>query len=304
MLTIRNAVGRLFRSYLEPPHLQPAVARLTGDMLTADIGDQTTFNIAGWAVSDDEEMMRIGVLLEIDAEIIEVLTYDEFTGDCLGERGALETTPAAHAAGARTKLGPSFARQSVIEAIGDNILTLYPSLYQVRVVNTGVVGGNIAAMEDPLAVEVVGVYQNPNDPYSSATGTVVDHHPAVAGRAVVLDGYPLGSAWIRYRRRMGSVASEDDLLEDLGVDPRWLNIVLVGAAADLMVGQDIPESQVEWIGQALKAEAIRVGQRAGLAGALSSYRQILLERAKAEMQAEYKAVIHHKPLTVSRRASF
>jgi hypothetical protein len=90
---------------------------------------------------------------------------------------------------------------------------------------------------------------------------------------------------------MGNVTSESQTLEEIGMDARWVGIVMVGAAADLFAGRDLPASQVEWVSAVLQAENIEVGTRASLSVGLARYRQLLLERAQAEMQAEYKIVV-------------
>ncbi len=87
---------------------------------------------------------------------------------------------------------------------------------------------------------------------------------------------------------MGVPTSESDRLEDLGVDPRWAQIVVVGAAADLLVGRDVPQARTEWVQAVLEAENIRVGSRMSIAGGLRQYRNMLIQDAQAEMKAEYR----------------
>ncbi len=86
---------------------------------------------------------------------------------------------------------------------------------------------------------------------------------------------------------MAKATSEDDTLTDLGLDERWVNIVMTGAAADLMTGKDIPASRTEWVKSVLEAENIRVGTRMSIAGGLRQYRNMLLDDASKEMKAEY-----------------
>jgi hypothetical protein len=145
-------------------------------------------------------------------------------------------------------------------------------------------------MNDDLAVEVVSVWDGSFSRQRDVNAKIVDYHPAVGGRAL-LSNVPLGDLWVRYRRRMGNVTSESQTLEEIGMDARWVGIVMVGAAADLFAGRDLPASQVEWVSAVLQAENIEVGTRASLAVGLARYRQLLLERAQAEMQAEYKIVV-------------
>jgi hypothetical protein len=61
---------------------------------------------------------------------------------------------------------------------------------------------------------------------------------------------------------------------------------MIGAAASLFAGRDIPASHTEWIAATLEAENIRVGTRLSIAGGLRQYRNMLLTDAQREMKAE------------------
>jgi len=86
--------------------------------------------------------------------------------------------------------------------------------------------------------------------------------------------------------------SPTDTLDSLGVDPRWVIAVMAGAAADLLVGRDLPAARTEWVKSVLEAENIRVGTRMSLSGGLRQYRNGLVEDYAAEMSAEYKPKMH------------
>ncbi|GAG30296.1 unnamed protein product, partial [marine sediment metagenome] len=117
-------------------------------------------------------------------------------------------------------------------------------------------------------------------------------HPLAGGRAFIVDSRQSGAMWFRWRRRMNKPTAETDTLEELGVDERWVSIVMAGTAADLMAGRDIPASETEWIKSVLEAENIRVGARMSIAGGLRQYRNMLLTDAMKEMKAEYRPKIH------------
>jgi hypothetical protein len=285
MSTVGLLIDRTFRTWLEPPDAQPATARLG---LAIDDND-TSVTFSGFALIEDELLLRPEAQIEIDSELLLLTAYDTTTSIATVERAAGGTTAAAHALNARIKIAPPYARLSVFDAIADNIITLYPDLYSVDVANISTVGGNVAAIEDPLAVEVIEVWDNMHTTVDTEA-RIVDFHPLVGGRAVIGSGF-LGNFWIRYRRRFGSATAEADSLADLGVDPRWNTIVMVGACADLFAGRDIPASHTSWVQGVLEAENIPVGTRMGLAMQLANYRQRLLNEAKQEMRAEYKAKV-------------
>lgn len=291
MSTVKDLVDRLLRTYLEPPDYQPAVTHLDG----AISAGASSLTLGTFVVPEDEELVRAGSILEIGEELFEVLTYDEFTQVCtVNTTAKFGTTTANHADGARIKLAPPFSRLSIREAIADNIITMYPSLWSVDTVNVAAVG-NIAPLDDNLAVDVIEVWGVGGG--GGIGARLVDFHPAVGTRAVILDEM-IGDVWIKYRRRFGSVSAETDTLSDLGVDPRWERIVMVGACADLYVGRDLPSSHTSWVGQVLEAENVPIGTRTSIAGALGSYRDELLRAAMKEMRAEYRAVMRQNPIEI------
>jgi hypothetical protein len=287
-------IDRTFRTYLEPPDAQPASAALG---TTIDV-DDTAFVISGFVLPEDEELMRAGVIIEFGSELALIQSYDPLTGGCVGVRGFGGTTAAIHTSGDPVKLSPPYPRQSVFEAVADNIVGLYPELYMVQTEYLATVSGSIAALDNPLAVEVVEIWAG--DQAQGAVdveGRIVDFHPAVGSRALILDGYT-GSVWCKFRCRFGDATSEADTWVDLGLESRWAGIVIVGACADLFAGRDLPASHTEWVGNTLQAENIRVGTRTSLAAGLINYRQVLIDRAKSEMRAEYKARTRIRGVTV------
>ena len=294
MSDVRNLIDRCFRTYLEPPSARAAFARLSGAITDAG----TSLVIGSWVVPEDEEMMRAGVALELDSELVDVLSYDEFTSTCVVERGVEGTTATAHADGAKVKLSPKFARQSVFEAVADNIIGLFPDLYTTESALL-VSAGGVAPLDDALAVSIIDIWTGANGTGGSIEGRIVDYHPQVGGRALILDS-AAGQVWVRYRRRFASVTSEDDTFTDIGLDPRWANIVVIGACADLMAGADLEASHVDWVTQSLAAETVPVGTRAQLATAMARYRELLVDRAKSEMRSEYKARVRMRPSVVFR----
>ncbi len=293
MSTVGALIDRLFRTYLEPPDFQPATARLDGAISSG----ASSLTIKDFEVPEDEDLMRAGVWLEIGSELFLVDAYDDLTQACtINTDEKMGTTPADHADGARVKLSPPFPRLSVFESVADNIITLYPSLYQVVTTQTVPVSGGVAPIDDNLAVEVIEAW-SPGEGQIDAT--MVDFHPEVGGRAIQAN-VAFGDLWVKYRRRMGDASAESDTLDDLGVEPRWVNIVMMGACGDLLAGRDLPEAHSQWVEGALKAENIPVGSRSQLAGRAASYRNYLLTEAKKEMRAEYRASTHMRPSTQVR----
>ncbi len=289
-MTVAAIVDRLFRTYLYPPDAQPAQCLLDGAI--TDVATSIVFD--NFVIPEDELLMAAGVVIEIDLELIRVLTYDSVTTTAtLVEREVMGTVKASHADNTTVILSSSFSRLSVFQAVADNIITLYPRLYTVTTGAVVPISNGIAALDDALAVEVVECWE---DGLSSATdydARIVDYHAAVGGRALITN-LAGGQVWVRYRRRFGDAADETVTLVSLGMEERWVNIVMVGAAADMFAGRDLPASETRWVGAVFEAATIPVGTRSQLARQLLQYKEHLIKQAQKEMRAEYKAKTHMK----------
>jgi len=284
--TVRDIQTRLYRTYLYPPDYQPITNFLAQKLDATD----TTIKMSAWSVPEDENLLRVGSILEAGLELMLVTDYDENLKIVTVLRGIYGTPLSELEVGNPIIMNPPFSQYSAYQAIQDNITTLYPKLWTVSADNLVEVTSGVAPIQDDLAVEVVTVWTEDQSLSPNIHGEIVDYHPSTGGRSLITN-VPSGAVWLRYKRRMGRVESLTDLLDDLGVDERWINIIMVGAAADLMAGRDIPKSQSEWIGQTLEAETVQVGVRASLSVGLARYRELLMERAQREMQGEYRPKI-------------
>lgn len=286
-LTVKSLIDRLFVAYLTPASDQDVQVRLG-----ADVDDtQETFLLGGFTIPEDESLLRQGSLLELDEELTRVVGYDVTAGTVTVTRGEYSTIPVAHTTPLLMGLNPRYSRFTVFAAVADNIITLYPKLFTTGVEYLSTVGRGIFPINDELAVEVLSAW---GDSWSSSTdimAEVIDFHQLTGGRSIITNRVTAGSLWFRYRRRMRKAQAETDLLDDLGVDERWVNIVMAGAAADLIVGRDLPQSETEWVKSVLEAENIRVGTRMSLGGGLRQYHNLLLNEAMKEMKAEYRPKI-------------
>ena len=283
--TVADIIDRLFIQWLTPPDGQDAQVALGADV--AD--DDTVITLGAFTIPEDEALLRQGSLVELEQELVRVTAYDATANTITVTRGEYRTAQVAHTAPLLLTLNPPFPRATVFEAVADNIIQLYPKLYTVESANLVPVNGTVASIESG-AVEVVEVWQGDFASTIDVKARIVDYHPAVGGRAVIL-AQDIGTFWIRYKRRFVKATAETDELADLGVDERWVNIVMAGSAADLMAGRDIEASHTEWIKSVLEAETIRVGTRMSIGAGLRQYRGMLLSDAAQEMDAEYDITV-------------
>lgn len=295
MTTVGDVIERLFRTYLYPPDYQPATVLLAQPIDEAN--DHIVFGT--WAIPEDEQLLRVGSIIEIDQELMYVLDYDDVTVTSMVKRGVYGTKAVAHLVDSPVLLSPPYSRHSVFEAVADNIITLYPKLYTVSADRMFQMAEGVSPIDDALAVEVISVWSETYNRSIDIDATIVDFHPTTGQRSLITN-IPTGPVWVRYRRRMLSPSNELDDLVDLGMDERWVNIVIVGAAGDLFAGRDLPKSQTEWVSAALEAEFIEVGSRQDLSVGLARYRELLMDRASQEMGAEYKPKIRIRQASESR----
>lgn len=291
--TVGSVMDRLYATYLTPPDAQYAQARLGSTISTPA---QTTVILSGFAVPEDEALLRSGALLEIEQELMRVVSYDASAGTATVDRGEYDTPTGTYSTPKMVNLNPPFPRASVFEAVADNILSLYPSLFTVRTIELAPSGYKVYGIPDDLAVEISKLWPDVASDEWDIQGEIVDYHPDAGGRALMTDRYT-GSVWLKYTRRMGKASAETDELADLGCDERWVTCVMAGAAADLLVGRDISAAHTEWVKNILEAENIRVGTRMSLAGGLREYRRMLLDDFRREMKAEYGTRVRMKRVT-------
>lgn len=287
MSTVGALIDRLFRTYLYPPDLRPAQCFLDGAITASD----TTLTVSDFVLPEDELLMAAGVVIELDAELVQVVSYVETTLTATVIRGFMGTTAASHVDNTPVILSPPYSRQSAFDAVADNIVSLYPRLYTVTAGALTPVSAGVATLDDVLAVEVIEAWPDDSWGVKEVDARIVDFHPSTGGRSLVTN-IGTGSLWVRYRRRFGDATAESDTFADLGLETRWANIVVAGAAADLMSGRDISEAHTDWVGAVLKAENIPVGTRGEVGQRLAAYKEYMVNLAAREMRAEYRAKVH------------
>ncbi len=286
--TVASIIERMYQSYLTPPDDQGAQVALGADITDTTV---STITLGGFTIPEDEALLRQGSIVEVEQELLRVVSYDDIAGTIDVTRGAYGTVKSTHATPLLMSLNPPYTRASVFEAVADNIITLYPSLFTTSQEYISTVSAGVFPMGDDLAVEVLSAW---GDGWTGSTdihAEIVDFHQLTGGRSVITNQATAGSLWFRYRRRMAKATSESETLAELGLDERWVNIVMAGAAGDLLVGRDVPAVHTEWVKNVLEAENIRVGTRMSIAGGLRQYRNMLLNDAMKEMKAEYKPKI-------------
>ena len=236
MTTLQEVADRLLRTTLTPPDFQYAQVRLGANVTSETV---TTVQLGAFTILEDTNLLRQGSLLEFDQELMRVVSYDEVTKIVTVTRGVYSTPTSTYSTPFLINLNPSYPMHSIFEALRDNITTLYPRLWTVRSDSLTAVGDTIFPVSDQLTVAVVETYPNEGMTPLDVDARVVDYHPLAGGRAIITN-VPVSNMWVRYRRRMGVATELTDTLDELGVEDVWAQVVMVGAAADLMAGTARP----------------------------------------------------------------
>jgi hypothetical protein len=244
--------------------------------------------------SEEENLLGSGALIEIDQEIMLVTAANTSTRTLTVARGYQGTTAATHADKANIFVNPTFPRKSVFDAVADNIVRLYPTLYNVTTVN---VTSNSTYQEVPATtVEVLTSYvQNATgDKFTSAgiellrnfapssTNTAVQFYNTSLGKTVYL---------VVKRKFVRPTAETDDLATTCFLEDEYEQIVMVGAVADIVGATDVDASTQEFITEKLAADNYPVGSGERLRNALLRLRSLLIDEARGNLRSLYPAPV-------------
>ena len=292
MAAVSTLVDRIYRDFLNKPDDLSAFSRLDGAM--SDTTGTTLTYESGLFSSEEENLLGNGALIEVDQELMLVTAANTSTRTLTVSRGYAGTTAATHADEANVFINPTFPRKSVFDAVADNIVRLYPSLYNVTTTN---VTSNSTYAEVPAStVEVLTSYvQNASgEQYTSAgiellrdfppstTNTAVQFYNTSNGKTVYL---------VVKRKFVRPTAETDDLATTCLISNEYEQIVMVGAVADIVGATDIDATTQEFITEKLAQENYPVGSGERLRNALLRLRSLLIDEARGNLRSLYPAPV-------------
>ena len=291
MAAVSTLVDRIYRDFLNKPDDLAAFSRLDGAITDSDTS--LTYEDGLFSV-EEENLLEAGALVEIDQELMLVTDANPSTRVLTVSRGYAGTTAAAHSDKDNIFLNPTFPRKSVFDAVADNIVRLYPNLYNVTTTN---VTANSTYAEVPAStVEVLTSYvQNASgEQYTSAgiellrdfppstTNTAVQFYNTSNGKTVYL---------VVKRKFVRPTAETDDLATTCLISNEYEQMVMVGAVADIVGATDIDATTQEFITEKLAAENYPVGSGERLRNALLRLRSLLIDEARGNLRSLYPAPV-------------
>ena len=126
MAATSTLVDRIYRDFLNKPDDLSAFSRLEG----AINNSVTSLNYeSGLFSSEEENLLGNGAIIEVDQELMLVTAANTSTRTLTVSRGYAGTTADSHLDEANLTINPTFPRKTVFDAVSDNIVRLYPSLY-------------------------------------------------------------------------------------------------------------------------------------------------------------------------------
>jgi hypothetical protein len=291
MAAVSTLVDRIYRDFLNKPDDLPAFSRLDGS-----IDDSTTSVVyeAGLFSTEEENLLGAGGLIEIGQELMLVTNANTSTRTLTVARGFKGTTAASHADNATITLNPTFPRKSVFDAVADNIVRLYPSLYNVT--TTSVTSGSTYAEVPASTVEVLTSYiqDSTGDRYTSAGVELLrDFPPSSTNTAVQFYNTSTGkTVYLVVKRKFVRPTDETvDLATDCLIADEYEQIVMVGAVADVVGATDVDATTQEFITERLAAENYPVGSGERLRNALLRLRSLLIDEARGNLRSLYPAPV-------------
>jgi len=291
MAAVSTLVDRIYRDFLNKPDDLAAFSRLDGSITSSDTSLIYEDNLFS---SEEENLLDGGALIEIDQELMLVTSSNTSTRTLTVARGYAGTTAAAHSDNTTLYINPTFPRKSVFDAVADNIVRLYPSLYNVT--TTSVTSASTYVEVPASTVEVLTSYvQNSSgELYTSAgiellrdfppssTNTAVQFYNTSTGKTVYL---------VVKRKFVRPTAETDDLATDCLIADEYQQIVMIGAVADMVGATDIDATTQEFITERLAAENYPVGSGERLRNALLRLRSLLIDEARGNLRSLYPAPV-------------
>lgn len=283
-------VDRVFREYLFAGDDQPARIRLAA----AVDATETAFTLdLSMLPVDARQVIAGGMVIEFEREQVLVLAYDGTTTTVVREVNG--TTAAAHAGGTLGVISPPFSRQVVFDAVADNIVDLFPSVWGTGFEEIAVTQ---PVTEVPADVgQIVQFRAVQGSGYWTADARLITSFPASAtGRGAVIEASAGTAGVLVYRSSfIRPTADGDDLEADLRVRPEWERIVVVGAAAQLLSGRDVEAVTQEHITEQMQAESLPVTTPGRISARLSALHEHYLEKASRRLISEEGKRIRRVP---------
>jgi hypothetical protein len=297
--TFGQLIDRTYREYLRPVEEQEPLSQVANlDTITSGQGitaSGTTLQYKeGLFTPEEEELIGAGSVLEIDSELLMVEDINTVSREITVERGRLGSTAAEHAEDTDIILKPKYPRLNVANAIGDQVIGLFPALYAIK--KTTITTASTQFVEMPAGTQRI-LQAKINNSTSNTTvysdiplELLTDFAGSTTEAAVQFPSAP-GSGktvYVVYASKFTRPTTETtDLNTVSGLEDFHEQIVMVGAVAQLLSELDVDASTQNYITENLEQRGVPVGSGERLRNALLRYYGVLLDRARREQRSRF-----------------
>jgi hypothetical protein len=284
MATVEQVADRAFRDYLALGDDAPVTVTFAATVTSSD----TVWPFDASMLSPDElDLLAPGVVVEADdGEQALVRVADVDAGTLTVVRGYNGTPKAGHTDGAVVTVAPMYSRRTALEAVKDEVVNLYPSVWRVASYEFTASYDWIAVPADVVTPTGVQVVTNDNRVVPIRFNFMADFPPSHTGKAIVLQEVTEGlTGWLSYRGRFVRPTFDRADLTDFGVDPAWERILAAGAALTVTAGRDLDQLSASYVTEALEREALPAGEARNVRNGLLQLRAVWLEQARQQLAA-------------------
>ena len=243
---------------------------------------------------EEEELIGAGSVLEIDSELVMVEDINTVSREITVERGRLGSTAAEHAEDTDIILKPKYPRLNVANAIGDQVIGLFPALYAIK--KTTITTASTQFVEMPAGTQRI-LQSKINNSTSNTTvysdiplELLTDFAGSTTEAAVQFPSAPTSgkTVYVVYASKFTRPTTETtDLNTVSGLEDFHEQIVMVGAVAQLLSELDVDASTQNYITENLEQRGVPVGSGERLRNALLRYYGVLLDRARREQRSRF-----------------
>ena len=301
MSTLGQLIDRTYREYLRPVEEQEPLTQVANlDSITGGQGLTSTGTTLqykeGLFTPEEEELIGAGSVLEIDSELVMVEDINTVSREITVERGRLGSTAAEHLEDTDIILKPKYPRLNVTNAIGDQVIGLFPALYAVK--KTTLTTSSTQFVEMPAGTQRILQAKIDNSTTGGTTTSytdvplelLTDFAGSTTDAAVQFPTTPTSgkSVYVVYASKFTRPSAEtDDLNSVSGLEDFHEQIVMVGAVAQLLSELDVDASTQNYITENLEQRGVPVGSGERLRNALLCYYGVLLDRARREQRSRF-----------------
>ena len=299
--TIADVIERVYRDYLWPPDEQPARFMVDTGGITATA---TTLPVDTALLSPEEEsLIGPGTIIDVvsvdtGGELMLIEATDDPPTSLTVRRQMFGTSGVAHIATDLIYLAPGFSRQKVYDAVADAIESLFPRLWTTAVEETFI---SASPVELPAACEeILEVRFLTNNHWVMIGGweLLTDYPLTSTEKAIQFFAVDSGSIQVKYRAAPTRPSTDETELlgDDLSVLDSWIKVITVGAAAQMVSGEDVSQATIDFITEALAAEGFPVGAGATLRNSLLQFQDFLIRPLADALEARNRTGIVYEEI--------